>query len=65
MGSRHFSEGGYDRIATKLFQDLNVHTYYLNTTRRGRRLRAAASTSRPKERHPGRHHVQVPRARGQ
>ncbi len=29
MGSRHFSEGGYDRIATKLFQDLNVATYYL------------------------------------
>lgn len=29
MGSRHFSEGGYDRIATKLFQDLNVSTYYL------------------------------------
>ena len=27
--SRHFSEGGYDRIATKLFQELNVHTYYL------------------------------------
>ncbi|RDW79924.1 UROD protein [Coleophoma cylindrospora] len=29
MGSRHFSEGGYDRIATKLFKDLNVSTYYL------------------------------------
>jgi methionine synthase II (cobalamin-independent) len=29
MGSRHFSEGGYDRIATKLFQTLNVSTYYL------------------------------------
>ena len=29
VGSRHFSEGGYDRIATKLFQELNVHTYYL------------------------------------
>ena len=29
MGSRHFSEGGYDRIATKLFKDLNVQTYYL------------------------------------
>jgi methionine synthase II (cobalamin-independent) len=27
--SRHFSEGGYDRIATKLFQTLNMHTYYL------------------------------------
>ncbi|KAJ8109375.1 hypothetical protein OPT61_g7505 [Boeremia exigua] len=29
VNSRHFSEGGYDRIATKLFQQLNVHTYYL------------------------------------
>ncbi|MCJ1472707.1 hypothetical protein MMC13_001356 [Lambiella insularis] len=29
VGSRHFSEGGYDRIATKLFQHLNVDTYYL------------------------------------
>lgn len=29
MGSRHFSEGGYDAIATQLFQTLNVHTYYL------------------------------------
>lgn len=29
MGSRHFSEGGYDRIAIKLFQNLNVATYYL------------------------------------
>lgn len=29
MGSRHFSEGGYDRIATKIFQNLNVSTYYL------------------------------------
>lgn len=29
MGSRHFSEGGYDRIAIKLFQTLNVSTYYL------------------------------------
>ncbi|ODH51183.1 hypothetical protein GX48_02609 [Paracoccidioides brasiliensis] len=27
--SRHFSEGGYDRIATKLFRTLNVDTYYL------------------------------------
>ena len=27
--SRHFSEGGYDRIAVKLFQKLNVDTYYL------------------------------------
>ena len=29
VGSRHFSEGGYDRIATKLFKHLNVDTYYL------------------------------------
>ena len=29
VGSRHFSEGGYDRIATNLFQNLNVNTYYL------------------------------------
>jgi len=29
VGSRHFSEGGYDKIATKLFQELNVHTFYL------------------------------------
>jgi methionine synthase II (cobalamin-independent) len=29
VNSRHFSEGGYDRIATKLFQHMNVHTYYL------------------------------------
>jgi len=27
--SQHFSEGGYDRIATKLFHELNVDTYYL------------------------------------
>ena len=27
--SRHFSEGGYNRIAVKLFQYLNVDTYYL------------------------------------
>ena len=27
--SRHFSEGGYDRIAIQLFQEMNVHTYYL------------------------------------
>ena len=27
--SRHFSEGGYDRIAKKLFQNLDVNTYYL------------------------------------
>jgi methionine synthase II (cobalamin-independent) len=29
VNSRHFSEGGYDRIATKLFKELNMHTYYL------------------------------------
>ncbi|GAB7365749.1 hypothetical protein MBLNU230_g7084t1 [Neophaeotheca triangularis] len=29
VNSRHFSEGGYDRIATKLFNNLNVGTYYL------------------------------------
>ncbi|WVQ83750.1 hypothetical protein IAT38_005894 [Cryptococcus sp. DSM 104549] len=28
-GSRHFSEGGYDRIASKLFRELDVSTYYL------------------------------------
>ncbi|CRG86337.1 putative protein YxjH [Talaromyces islandicus] len=35
--SRHFSEGGYDRIAVKLFQKLNVDTYYLeyDTARAG------------------------------
>src|SRR4051794_3314641 len=27
VNSRHFSEGGYDRIATKLFKELNMHTY--------------------------------------
>ena len=25
----HFSEGGYDRIATKLFREINVDVYYL------------------------------------
>lgn len=29
VNSRHFSEGGYDRIAVKLFKQLNMHTYYL------------------------------------
>lgn len=29
VGGRHFSEGGYDAIATKLFRDLIVDTYYL------------------------------------
>ncbi|KAI1810445.1 5-methyltetrahydropteroyltriglutamate-homocysteine methyltransferase [Poronia punctata] len=27
--SKHFSEGGYDRIATKLFEDINADTYFL------------------------------------
>lgn len=27
--SIHFSEGGYDRVAHKLFNELNVDTYYL------------------------------------
>lgn len=37
VGGRHFSEGGYDVIATKLFQNLNVDTYYLeyDTARAG------------------------------
>ncbi|TGO14103.1 hypothetical protein BTUL_0058g00280 [Botrytis tulipae] len=37
VNGRHFSEGGYDVIATKLFQDLNVNTYYLeyDTARAG------------------------------
>ncbi|KAL2038100.1 hypothetical protein N7G274_009047 [Stereocaulon virgatum] len=30
VNSRHFSEGGYDRVAKKIFQDLNVDTYYLD-----------------------------------
>ena len=29
VNSRHFSEGGYDRIARKLFRELDVNTYYL------------------------------------
>ncbi|KAK7942608.1 UROD/MetE-like protein [Apiospora aurea] len=29
IGGRHFAEGGYDVIAKKLFEDLNVHTFYL------------------------------------
>lgn len=29
VNSRHFSEGGYDRIAVQLFRDLDVDTYYL------------------------------------
>ncbi|KAF8528007.1 hypothetical protein BU17DRAFT_73667 [Hysterangium stoloniferum] len=34
---RHFAEGGYDRIAIKLFNELNVDTYYLeyDTARAG------------------------------
>ncbi|KZV74157.1 UROD/MetE-like protein [Peniophora sp. CONT] len=28
-GGRHFSEGGYDAIAVKLFNELNADTYYL------------------------------------
>lgn len=37
VNSRHFSEGGYDRIATKLFNELNADTYYLeyDTARAG------------------------------
>jgi methionine synthase II (cobalamin-independent) len=37
VGGRHFSEGGYDAIATKLFRNLNVDTYYLeyDTARAG------------------------------
>lgn len=37
VGGRHFSEGSYDAIAVKLFQDLNVDTYYLeyDTARAG------------------------------
>lgn len=27
--SRHFSEGGYDRIATKLFNEIDIDTYFL------------------------------------
>ncbi|KAI0018700.1 5-methyltetrahydropteroyltriglutamate-homocysteine methyltransferase [Xylariomycetidae sp. FL0641] len=27
--SRHFSEGGYDRVATKLFQEIDADTYFL------------------------------------
>lgn len=29
VGGRHFSEGGYDAIATALFRELTVDTYYL------------------------------------
>lgn len=35
--SMHFSEGGYDRIAVKLFNEIHVDTYYLeyDTARAG------------------------------
>lgn len=29
VNSRHFSEGGYDRVAAHIFRELNVDTYYL------------------------------------
>ena len=29
VGSKHFSEGAYNRIAAKMFTQLNVSTYYL------------------------------------
>ncbi|KAK8044504.1 5-methyltetrahydropteroyltriglutamate-homocysteine methyltransferase [Apiospora rasikravindrae] len=29
IGGRHFAEGGYDVIAKKLFENLNVNTFYL------------------------------------
>ena len=29
MGSRHFSEGAYDAIASKMFTGLDVNTFYL------------------------------------
>lgn len=29
IGGRHFAEGGYDIIASKLFRELNVNTFYL------------------------------------
>ncbi|KAL9052352.1 MAG: hypothetical protein Q9162_005444 [Coniocarpon cinnabarinum] len=37
VNSRHFSEGGYDAIAQKLFKELNVSTFYLeyDTARAG------------------------------
>ena len=37
VNSRHFSEGGYDRIASKLFNELHADTYYLeyDTARAG------------------------------
>lgn len=37
VGSKHFSEGAYDRIAKVMFNDLNVSTYYLeyDTARAG------------------------------
>lgn len=37
IGGRHFAEGAYDIIAQKLFQELNVNTFYLeyDTARAG------------------------------
>ena len=37
INAHHFSEGGYDRIAVKLFNELNASTYYLeyDTARAG------------------------------
>lgn len=37
IGGRHFASGAYDVIAQKLFQDLNVNTFYLeyDTSRAG------------------------------
>ena len=32
----HFSEGGYDRIAIKLFNEINVDCYYVSRHRQGR-----------------------------
>jgi hypothetical protein len=29
VGSRHFSDGSYERLAIKLFHEINVHTYSL------------------------------------
>jgi hypothetical protein len=31
VGGRHFSEGGYDRIATKLFRNLGVENWHKST----------------------------------
>ena len=29
INGRHFSEGGYDRVAAKMFQEMHANTYYL------------------------------------